>query len=40
MNLVVVVLAFVLGGYVAKSMETMTPEKVMILEKEKNETHK
>lgn len=40
MNLIVIVLSFVLGGYVAKSMETMTPEKVELIEREKNEKSK
>jgi len=40
MNLLVAVLAFILGTYVAESIQTMTPEKMEKLEKEKNETSK
>lgn len=37
MNLVVAIIAFVLGSYVAESIQMMTPEKMEKLEKEKNE---
>lgn len=40
MNLVVAILAFVIGGYVAKEMATMTPAQVEVLESKKNETVK
>lgn len=40
MNIVVAILAFVLGGYVAKAMETMTPEQMEVLESNKNEVRK
>ena len=40
MNIVVAILAFVFGGYVAKAMETMTPEQMEVLESKKNEVRK
>jgi hypothetical protein len=33
MNILTVVLAFFLGGYVAESISTMTPEKMQAIEK-------
>jgi hypothetical protein len=33
MNILTAVLAFFLGGYVAESISTMTPEKMLVLEK-------
>jgi hypothetical protein len=35
MNIFTIVLAFFLGGYVAESISTMTPEKMQTLEKNK-----
>jgi len=33
MNFITAVLAFFLGGYVAESISTMTPEKMLVIEK-------
>jgi hypothetical protein len=40
MNIFTIVLAFFLGGYVAESISTMTPEKMQALEKNKKEEDK
>lgn len=40
MNIFTIVLAFFLGGYVAESISTMTPEKMQTLEKNKKEEDK
>ncbi len=40
MNLAVAILAFILGSFVAKSIETMTPETMGKIEREKNENRK
>jgi NTP pyrophosphatase (non-canonical NTP hydrolase) len=37
MYITVIILAFFLGGYVAKSIETMTPKKMEKIERDKNE---
>jgi hypothetical protein len=38
MYITVIILAFFLGGYVAKNIETMTPEKMEKIERDKNGT--
>lgn len=40
MNIVVAVLALIVGVYVGKSVETMTPEKMETIERNKNESSK
>jgi len=37
MNIFIAVLAFFLGGYVADSISTMTPEKMIAIEKKQKE---
>lgn len=37
MNIFVAVLAFFLGGYVAESISTMTPEKMIAIEKKQKD---
>ena len=40
MYIAVAILAFLLGGQVGKSLETMTPEKMQSIESKKNESIK
>lgn len=37
MNIFIAVLAFFLGGYVAESISTMTPEKMITIEKKQKD---